>query len=343
VLTLTLPSQIPVGANAVALNLGGTQATGSTYLTVFPGPNPVPPSTSNLNLDLTDSTAAVYVVVPIGSDGKIRLFNYSSPTHAFATALGYYRPGAGIGYTPLTPPQRILDTRAQSSTPTRVPAYSNQVMTAPASVPADTRALVVNVTVTNETGSGYVTVAPGNPTASSTVNYASYTRANMTVVTLDANRHYNVYNNGPPTDIVIDLVGYFADGSSSRYVPLTPVRVVDTRIGNGGRHVPLGTGGTMTVTGSGIFDVPYSATALMTGVVPVPGATSRASYLTVWPSGARPVGSSINFTAGRIVPNAVVMNLAPPSDSTTLVRTSQIGNYVDTTDIVVDVFGYFTS
>ena len=51
----------PAGATAVALNLAGTGATGSTYLTVFPSTNP---GTSTLNLSTVDSTAAVFTIVP---------------------------------------------------------------------------------------------------------------------------------------------------------------------------------------------------------------------------------------------------------------------------------------
>jgi hypothetical protein len=124
-----------------------------------------------------------------------------------------------------------------------------------------------------------------------------------------------------------------------RFVPLTPVRIVDTRFGNGGRHAPLGKAGTMTVTGSGIFQVPYLAAAVMVGVVPVPSASSPDSLLTIYPSGSLPNTSSVNFSGGRLVPNGVIMNLAAGQGS--LVETSQVYNAVGTADIVMDLLGYF--
>ena len=90
----------------------------------------------------------------------------------------------------------------------------------------------------------------------------------------------------PATHVIVDLVGYLATSTTGRFVPLTPVRIVDTRYGNGGRHAPLGGAGTMTVTGSGIFDVPYPAAAVMVGVVPVPSPSTPEDYLTIYPSGA---------------------------------------------------------
>ena len=80
----------------------------------------------------------------------------------------------------------------------------------------------------------------------------------------------------------------------------------------------------MTVTGSGIFDVPYPAAAVMVGVVPVPSASTPEDYLTIYPSSPRPNTSSVNFSGGRLVPNGVIMNLAAaPSNGP---ETSQVYN-----------------
>jgi hypothetical protein len=221
-----------------------------------------------------------------------------------------------------------------------VAAGATMTVTAPTSVPSSAKALAVNVTATAETGAGYLTLSQDGSTATSTLNYSTATRANSNIVQLNSSRQFKIYNNASATHVIVDVVGYFATSTSGRFVPLTPVRIVDTRYGNGQRFAPLGPAGTMTVTGSGIFQVPYPAAAAMVGVVPVPPATSSASFLTIYPSGAVPIPSSVNFSGGRLVPNGVIMNLAAGSGSSHA-ETSQVYNAVSTVDIVMDLLGYF--
>src|SRR4029453_4042342 len=97
--------------------------------------------------------------------------------------------------------------------------------------------------------------------------------------------------------------------------------------------------GVMTVTGSGIFDVPYPAAAAMVGVVPVPSASTPDDYVTIYPSSPRPNTSSVHFSGGRVVPNGVIMNLAAaPSNGP---ETSQVYNAAGSVDVVMDLLGYF--
>jgi hypothetical protein len=331
--TVTLTGA-PAGASAVALNLAGTGATGSTYLTVFPSTDP---GTSTLNLSTVDPTAAVFTIVGVGSNNTIKLRNAGASTHAFVDVLGYFAASGTLGYTATAPPTRILDTR-QNSGP-RVAAGATVTVTAPSSVPTSAKALAVNVTATNETGSGYLSLSPDGSKTTSTLNYSLATRANSNIVTLNSSRQFKIYNSGSATHVIVDLVGYLATSTTGRFVPLTPVRIVDTRYGNGGRYAPLGAAGTMTVTGSGIFDVPYPAAAVMVGVVPVPSASTPQDFLTIYPSGARPNTSSVNFSGGRLVPNGVIMNLATaPSNGP---ETSQVYNAAGSVDVVLDLLGYF--
>jgi subtilisin family serine protease len=339
VVTVNL-SNAPAGATAVAVNLGGTLAEGNTYLTAYPTNDP---GTSTLNLNQTDSTAAVFTVVPIGANNTVRVRNAGARTYAFIDVLGYFVPTGGLRYTAVAP-TRIKDTRVSPPYPTRVASQSTTAVGTSGTIPANATSVVVNVTAANATGTGYLSLSPDGARDTSTLNYSRYTRANTTIVKLDSNQRFQVFNGGPPTDFVIDIVGYFSTASTgSTFVPLTPVRVMDTRTGNGGGHKPLGPGGTLTVTGSGIFDVPYTANALVAGVVPVPSPTSPESFLTIYPSAPRPTTSSVNFTSGRLVPNGVIMKLAPSTAPNDLTRTSQIFNSLGQVDVVLDVFGYFIS
>src|SRR5690348_7877630 len=179
----------PAGSTAVALNLAGTGATGSTYLSVFPSTDP---GTSTLNLSTVDSTAAVFTIVPVGSNNTIRLRNAGAPTHAFIDVLGYFAPSGTLGYAAIAP-TRILDTRQNSGA--RVAAGATVSVTAPTSVPSSAKALVVNVMAFSETGAGYLTLSPDGSNATATLNYASArTRANSNIVVLNSSRQFKIFN-----------------------------------------------------------------------------------------------------------------------------------------------------
>jgi probable HAF family extracellular repeat protein len=115
----------------------------------------------------------------------------------------------------------------------------------------------------------------------------------------------------------------------SRFVPVTPCRVVDTRLrgpaigGGSARRFPLIAGG---------CNLPFEATAFSLNVTVVPH--EPLGYLTIWPSGkAQPFVSTLNSQDGRVKANAAIVPASP-------------GGAVDvfasnTTDVVLDVNGYF--
>ena len=61
---------------------------------------------------------------------------------------------------------------------------------------------------------------------------------------------------------------------------------------------------------------------------------SSASYLTVFPDGAPPLSSDLNFTARQTVPNMVVVKVA--SDGTI-----KLFNAYGTVDVIVDLVGWY--
>jgi hypothetical protein len=104
----------------VLLNVVGiTTSAGaaSTYLSLLPDAPPPgqDPTTSNLDL-VPNVVMANLVFVPIGADGKVRIFNFHGNTHVVADVVGYLlknqdpltRAGRVV---PLTSPYRTFDTR----------------------------------------------------------------------------------------------------------------------------------------------------------------------------------------------------------------------------------------
>jgi hypothetical protein len=203
-------------------------------------------------------------------------------------------------------------------------------------VPADATSVIVNVTAANQASTGYLALSPNCSSATSTVNYLrpGYARANLSVTGLDANHTFCVYDGGGKADVIVDLVGYVGASGTARYVPLTsPVRIADTRSGNGGQHAALGAHGTLSLPDAGIFDVPANAKAMLVGLV---GANPTAtSYLEVFPGTAPPASptSTLNLTVNRTVSNSAIASL---SDGTFGIYNAQ-----GAVQAIVDLFGYF--
>ena len=116
------------------------------------------------------------------------------------------------------------------------------------------------------------------------------------------------------------------------YTAVTPVRLLDTR-GSGG---PLGAGATRNLTVAGVTPgAPAGATAVVLNVTATN--TTASSYLTVYPAGSsRPLASSLNWLAGKTVPNLVTVLVGSGAAIT-------LFNSVGSTDVVVDLEGYFAA
>ena len=228
--TVHLPASVPSTATAVVINLTGTGATGSTYLTVYPNAYP---GTSNLNLSRTDSSAAVSATVALSAAHTFNVRNAGSRTHVIIDVLGYYAP-TGNGFGSLDPYFRVLDTRTALGGHHR-PVGNREAVTVSlasyAQVPADATAVAaLNVTASGERSSGYVATGATSFGRSSTLNYlANTTRANLAVVGL-SNRSFKVGNFGLGADLVVDVVGYYSPSATGLFHPLpSPVRIGGTQ------------------------------------------------------------------------------------------------------------------
>lgn len=86
-----------------------------TYVSVLPDAPAADPTTSNLNLS-TGQIKANLVIVPVGADGAIRLFNLTGETHLAVDVVGYMMANQNAStrlgrVIPLTAPFRSFDTR----------------------------------------------------------------------------------------------------------------------------------------------------------------------------------------------------------------------------------------
>ena len=97
---------VPTNADAIALNMTVVNATAPGFATVYPCGQPLPDA-SNLNYT-TGQTIPNLVLAKPGNGGKICVFS-DGTIDLLADVSGYFPTGSG--FTPITNPTRILDTR----------------------------------------------------------------------------------------------------------------------------------------------------------------------------------------------------------------------------------------
>lgn len=246
----------------------------------------------------------------------------------------------GGAYQPVTP-TRLLDTRGHGGPLGAGASLTLRVAGTP-EVPAGATAVALNVTATNTTSSGYLTLYPAGEAAplASNLNWsAGETVANLAIVPVGSGGSVTIRNARGSTQVVVDLQGYFAPQGSAGgyYVPLTPSRVADTRPGSGepdsGRA--LGPRSVLNIQVSGLGGVPSTgATAVVLNVTAT--ATTAAGFLSVYPQGvAWPGTSTLDWRAGESVAGRVIVPLGPGG-------MVAVYNLAGSTDVVVDVSGFFT-
>ena len=216
-------------------------------------------------------------------------------------------------------------------------------------VPATATAVVANVTAAGATAPSFLTVYPAGatmPTASN-LNFGKQGTnaaiANRVTVGVGTTGQIEVYNHTGTVNVDVDIDGYYTGigGTGSVFVPITPVRVADTRTAS-----KVGTQTSLAANSSETFNIattasaiPATATAVATNVTVVPG--NAPGYLTVYPAAAtsNPVASDINWTAGETpaVPNFTVADTAGTGN----VKIYN-GNGA-TVDVIVDADGYFAA
>jgi hypothetical protein len=205
---------------------------------------------------------------------------------------------------------------------------------------AGVSAVALNVTVTGPTQAGWVTVYPANasqPLASNLNFVAGQTIANSVVVGVDSNGRIRVHNARGVTHVIIDVVGYYSDGTlprATRYNgAVSPTRILDTRGGPSIPSEPLTHNETRIIDVAGEAGVPLDATAVVLNVTAV--LPSEAGWFTVFPNGASmPATSSLNFAPGGVVPNLVTVAIGTGGDI-------KLNNARGTTHAVIDVIGWF--
>lgn len=217
-----LPSS---GIKAVALNVTVTGTLGTGYVTAYPD-GTTRPTASNLNFT-PGATLANMVIVPVGADGKIDLYNSSTGTQIIADVDGYFSASGTSAYWPIAP-DRIDDSTSDGAGPLPGAAVrelglidtvdSSVTPAAPVPLALGMTGFVLTTTVKNTSQTGYLTVYPFGTTRPvvSNLNFTpGQTVANLALATPGLDSAQNVkaidYYNGSSGsfDVTTDLAGFF--------------------------------------------------------------------------------------------------------------------------------------
>ncbi len=197
------------GVDSVVLNLTAVTPSADGYLTAWPTGQPRP-GVSNVNFQRGQILPGL-AIVKVGSSGKVSIYTHAS-SHIVADVVGFFPDGSD--YVGLSP-ARIVDTRYGIGAARHV-VGSGGVLTLPVAglggVPASgVKAVMLNVTVTGTTGSGYLTVYPSDVTrpTTSTLNYVrGDTLSNSVIARLGGDGKVRIYVK-TATHVVVDVSGYF--------------------------------------------------------------------------------------------------------------------------------------
>ncbi|MGP3687177.1 PKD domain-containing protein [Streptomyces sp. IBSNAI002] len=322
-LGLTTGNSTAAGMSAAVLNVTLTEATQDTHLSLSPT-REERPATSNVNVR-KGGTSSNTVTVPVNDIGWVFVRLNSGQAHVIVDFVGYYQPNAGERFSPVTP-ARLSDTRtsggALGSGATRTVKVAGV-----GGIPADAKAVALNLTGTGATSDTHVIAYPdpANRPATSNLNpEPGKDKSNQAIVPVGPDGTITLYNNAGSTHLVVDAVGYYGKDGKALFTPVPAKRLADTRAT--GKVAP---GATTTVAG-----LPAAAIGAVLNVTATD--TTGPGFLTVHGFGTpRTDASSLNTLPGLTVPNHVT---TPVGDG----KVSVFNSWGGSNHVIADLLGYFT-
>jgi hypothetical protein len=276
------------GVAAVALNLTTVDPRALGFLTAYDCDHPRPTvSNHNYTRDLIVAHAAI---VPVSATGDICIFD-NVATNLVVDIAGRFDAAAGIADAES---KRLIDTRDRG---TKQPALTPLAV----AVGEPGAPVVLNVTAVDAEGSGWVRAAPcGSTDTTSTLNFDDAAPVpNVAVVVPGADGTICV-TSSVPSHLIVDRFIQFTAGAGVRVV--TPRRVRDTRDG-GQPRMPAGA---WIVLGGDSLGVTQGTTGVMLNLTVTDPLGD--GFLTAYPcDSGRPPTSNLNFVAGDVVANFVVV------------------------------------
>jgi hypothetical protein len=342
---------IPADAVGVLLNVTAVSYDAPGWLTIYPGGQPVP-ATSTLNFQPGAYAIANGVVARIGTNGQVcvsvgTLSSSPGSSNVILDVTGYMTPASALQLPLLPQPQRLVDTRTSGG-----PIATGQSRCFPvagvAGIPQDAAGVLLNVAGVSYNTRGWLTVYPGAQQVPSTstlnVDPNAYAIANGAISRIGTNGqicvNFGTVGNTPgSSNVVMDVTGYLTSVASTQMPLLSqPQRLVDTRTSAGGG--PILTGHSRCFNVAGVAGIPANAVGVVLNAAVVDYTTP--GWLTLYPNGQPvPTTSSLNFdTTEYAMANSAIITIGTGGSVCVAVGTPN--NIPGSSDVILDAVGYLT-
>jgi hypothetical protein len=300
------------------------------YLTIWPTGQPRP--VISLMNSFDGRTKADAAIVLGGTNHSVNVY-VTNTADVILDVNGYFTPASSgaYAYYPLPTPCRLADTRIEGQPLPGGQETDFPVFSTDCDIPTSAQAYSLNFTAIPRTPSlSYLTVWPAGgprPTVSTLNSPTGTIVANAALLPANGTQGEIAVYPSDTTDLVIDIDGYFALATPSEglaYYPVTPCRAIDTRltIGAFSGQQTFNIEGSQCAPPSTAASYVMNATALPQGDL---------GFLTLWPSGPRPLASTLNAVDGAIASNMAIVGTTNGS----------IDAYAaGTTNLLLDLSGY---
>jgi hypothetical protein len=202
------------GIAAVVVNITATESAGTGFVTAFAS-DEQRPFTSNVYVERAGQTAGNLAIVPVSADGRISAYSLAG-AHLVVDCFGWFATDSTLKRVS---PKRAFDTRPDSAVGYSGPKPGpRSVVTAAfagvSGIPsAGVSAVIVNITVTEANGPGFVTAwahgsaQPG--TANLNVERTGQTIGNLAIIPVSSDSSADLFTL-TGAHLIVDVLGWFA-------------------------------------------------------------------------------------------------------------------------------------
>jgi SpoIID/LytB domain protein len=323
--TLVIDPGLDHSVTAVAVNFTTDNTTSAGFITAYPCGIDRP--TVSAVQTVAGRIVAGMAIVPLSADGTFCVYSHT-PTDLIVDLFGTYAPGGGVGFQPVAPARVYDSVRTINRSIVRV------MVAGKAGVPVGATAAALTVHALSAVRPGFVAVFPCSsdvPTVSSVNASPNVAVTNHVEVQLSLSGEVCLYTN-EPLRVELDVTGWFGPGADAQFFAIAPVRVADTRIGQGFASI-FTAGSNRPITLAGANGLPPAGTlravvAEVTAVDP-----TRTGWLIVHTCAAVPPVSMVRYVAGAN--SATSVAVGDDASGRWCVASSTAVH------VLVDVSGYF--
>jgi hypothetical protein len=209
---------VAADADAVFVNVTVIDPSASGYITVYPS-GAARPLSSNINMT-PGRTVSNVVFAKVGVDGSIDVFNFAGTAQVVVDITGWVPRGSGL--TGVVP-SRVLDTRSDGSGPLDRRAPRLVSLADRGGVPArGVGAVLLNVTATESSSDGYLTVYPSGvdrPLASNLNLRANETVPNVVMAKVGPDGAVMLFGYSDRVHVIVDVIGWLPGDSAATSTP----------------------------------------------------------------------------------------------------------------------------